>query len=184
MFRAASWYLRKEVAVRASAIIRGPELWVSVGAGVAVALWGKNIHLGQDKVGDIVTALLTYAAIALGFCLSGLTVALTLPDSEFTKHLATMKPENAKHDSYSDLMFVFSWTALIHWVDVVIAILILVLAGPDEKILPSGSGWVRSAILGGVVFSSVYGVCQFMITVITLAQVGNAYVFRLSQRKP
>jgi hypothetical protein len=59
-------------------------------------------------VGDVTTGLIAYAAIALGFCVAGLTISLTLPDRDFASQLAFCKEKGEPTNAYSDLLFVFS----------------------------------------------------------------------------
>jgi hypothetical protein len=183
VIRAVGHYVRDEAAPRAYKIVFSTEFFVAVALGIATALWGDSVNLADAKIGDIVAALLTYAAIAFGFCLSGLTVALTLPNDDFVRYLAKSTPEAGKFDAYSDLMFVFSWTALIHWIDVVALVAILVVAGSDHKVLPHNSSPEQKALVGLLTFFVTYGIFQFMLTLITLTQVGRVYVRRLNETK-
>jgi hypothetical protein len=179
VIRAISHYLREETLPRTRSIVLSTDFVLAVVLGVVVVRWGDSLNLADVKVGDIVSALLTYAAIAFGFCLSGLTVALTLPSDTFVKYLATSIPPKGKFDAYSDLMFVFSWTAMIHWIDVVALVGILILAGSDSKVLPANATLVRKVVVGGLTFFVVYGVFQFMLTLVTLSQVGRVYIRQL-----
>jgi hypothetical protein len=73
-------------------ILRGSGFWLSAVAGVVVGLLAP--HFASDtKLGDALTIVLAYAAIAFGFSVAGLTVALTLPDEDFVHDLATREPE-------------------------------------------------------------------------------------------
>jgi len=179
MINATRQYLRDEIGPRVESIIGGSELWLSLFIGIACAVWGDQILLGKAKIGDIVGGLLTYASIAFGFCLAGLTLALTLPDQNFVKKLATSKVSNRKHDAYSDLLFVFSWTAICHWVAIVAFIAALVLAGPQSDILPAAAPISRRVVVAVIAFITAYGVLRFLITLITLSQVGRLYIMSL-----
>lgn len=184
MIRAFGQYVANEAAPRVCEIVFSTDFFAAAALGIAAALWGNSANLSDVKVGDVVGALLTYAAIAFGFCLSGLTVALTLPNDGFVRYLAKSKPDAKKFDAYSDLMFVFSWTALVHWIDVVALVCVLILAGSNSKVLPHGASSMRKAVVGALTFFIIYGVFQFMLTLITLAQVGRVYVQRLNNHSP
>jgi hypothetical protein len=89
MFRTLGRYVRREAFPRRVEILRGGEFWIAAIAGIIVALLAP--HFASDtKLGDALTIVLAYAAIAFGFSVAGLTVALTLPDAEFVRELATM----------------------------------------------------------------------------------------------
>jgi hypothetical protein len=61
----------------------------------------------SPAIGDLTTGLIAYASIALGFCVAGLTISLTLPDRDFASPLATLKRPGQSTNSYSDLLFCF-----------------------------------------------------------------------------
>jgi hypothetical protein len=112
---------------------------------------------------------------------------LTIPDAQFARELATATPpaQGFKHtrrkpNAYADLLFVFSWTAVAHWV-VILAGLVALLTRGFDRALAHGDLATRAtdALLAFVV---AYAALQFLITLITLAQVGNTYITRLKAR--
>jgi len=180
---AAIWsYLREEIWKRRRAIICGSESWVSVLLGVAVGVWGDGAALAAAEVGDIVTVVLTYASIALGFCLAGLTLAVTLPDQEFARTLARTVPKGASSDAYQELLFVFSWTAIAHWVMVSTCIVAIAVVPSKEAVFPASFDTTRRLWVGASVAVVAYGLCQFLITLVTLSQVGRRYIESLRAR--
>jgi hypothetical protein len=82
--------------------------------------------------------LIAYASIALGFCVAGLTISLTLPDRDFASHLATLKCPGQSTNSYSDLLFVFSWTAIAHWGVILMLFVVILLTESGSALLPIG----------------------------------------------
>jgi hypothetical protein len=84
--------------------------------------------------------LIAYASIALGFCIAGLTISLTFPDAKFT---ARMSELSGKTSPYSDLLFVFSWTAIAHWCAVVAMFVVILLVDGAQSLLPSGHSGFR-----------------------------------------
>ncbi len=189
MFRTLGRYVRREAWPRSGEILRGGEFWVAVVAGAIVGLIAP--HLASDtKLGDALTIVLAYAAIAFGFSVAGLTVALTLPDAEFVQELATMKPKGAKlrslkrePNAYGDLLFVYSWTAILHWLVIMAAFLLVVIFGFDHRLGGTGISFATRLADGLLVFLLVYAAVQFLITVITLSQVGHHYIEKLKKRR-
>jgi hypothetical protein len=177
--RALLQYFNEEAGPRFFDIIFKSDFIIAALAGAGFALWGENIGLADAKIGDVTTALLTYAAIAFGFCLSGLTLALVLPDREFAVQLASSKVSSKSLNSYSNLMFIFSWTAFIHWLVVISAIVAFAFCGSDEQILPPCPTVLRRGIVGLLIFLSIYAILRFLVTLITLSQVGHLYIVRL-----
>jgi hypothetical protein len=169
-------YFLDEALPRWKSIFCGSELWIALGCGIVIGGWGNSIFIADLRVGDVASALLTYAAIALGFCLSGLIVALTLPDRDFARELATNKTSATVPNSYSNLMFVFSWTAIAHWFVVFVALLALLMLGSDALLYPAHSHWTRHLGIGLVGFIASYALFQFLLAVITLSMVGRLYI--------
>jgi hypothetical protein len=78
-------------------------------------------------------------------------------------------------------MFVFSWAALIHWLDIVAAIALFAFYGAEAKVLPANASSIRHVVIGVLTFLSIYAVCRFLTALITLSQVGRLYVARLAK---
>jgi hypothetical protein len=183
MIKACLRYLQQEAAPRWRGIIFTADFVLSVAVGYAVGTWGHHVLPESTKVSDVGIALLTYAAIALGFCLAGLTLVLTLPHENFVKRLVSVRSRTKDHDSYSDLLFVFSWTALLHWAILFISIVVLLLWGAQQPILSPYSSLRHRIFVGIVSGLTVYCLFQFLITLITLSQVGRVYIKSIREGK-
>ncbi len=176
MMRVVFAYLRDEVFPRLNSILRGSELWIAIALAATIGLTGDRWLLGTIKILDAAIVLLTYCAIALGFCVAGLTIALTLPDREFAKKLANLHPRGDSCDSYSDLLFVFSWTAVCHWCAILAVVIGLLVGGASEPILTLGAPTTRRIMVAVISGMGIYSFAQFLITLITLSQVGRTYI--------
>lgn len=180
MIKTLASYLADEVAPRWKAILAGSGLWISVFIGVVIGCFGEHLLVATRSVESLSTAMLTYASIAFGFCLAGLTLVLTLPDQSFTRALATTARQSKDTDSYSDLLFVFSWTALCHWI-LILSLLVVLFACDWQALIPIEAGRLHRAIVGGISALATYSLIQFLVVVITLSQVGRVYIRHLSQ---
>jgi hypothetical protein len=183
VIKACTQYGKDEVAPRARRIILSSSTVLALAAAWAVERFGPEAGLATAKSGNLANALLTYSAIAFGFCLSGMTLALTLPDKDFGNELAQSRRGPNDPDAYSDLLFVFSWTAVCHWVTVAIGFVATIALPADQEVLPVGASDVRRAVVSTLVAITVYVVSQFLITVITLSQVGRLYIVVLNRRR-
>ncbi len=181
MIKPGRQYLRDEVAPRAGSIIGSLHFWIGLVSGVAVGWRGEVLLAKGPQVGDTVMIILTYAAIALGFCIAGLTVALSL-ERGFGQAMATSQLPGSSKNAYSDLVFVFSWTAVVHWFGIVAAIALLIVNRDQSYVLGYGASPLRRTASGVAVFLSVYGVCQFLVTLITLSQVADVYITKLRRK--
>jgi hypothetical protein len=188
-------YLRWQVAPRWFSILGGSEFWISAAIAVVFGVFIGHHRVGSAKVGDVVTALLAYAAVAFGFSVAGLTIALTLPDENFTRELATASkaPPKSKwqrlksrvesnSDAYSDLLFVFSWTAVANWCTVVVGFALLMVWGFDAAVIPVHPTTAHRATASLLVFLASYAICLFLVTLFTLSQVGRVYITQLRRR--
>jgi len=178
-----SWkYFSSEVFPRSREILLCSEFVVSVLVGSLIAVYGSAVLAATMTAASALSSLLTYASIAFGFSLAGLTIALTLPDQDFARQLSRSIPTGKRFDAYSDLLFVFSWTAITHWVLLVVVLGLSAVVGPEEIALPTCSSGVRRILAGAAAALTCYGVLQFLVVVITLSQVGSVLVHRLSGR--
>jgi len=167
-------YVRDEAAPRWKEIIWTSETLLAVLAAAVFFVKGPHFFADYPKVGDLTTGIIAYASIALGFCIAGLTISLTFPEADFTRTLATTTTGNSS--SYSKLLFVFSWTAVVHWLLVVATFMVVLLVDGSSPLLPRSETVVRRAALAFTCGLCVYCLCQFLITLITLSQVGGVYI--------
>ncbi len=173
MLKPLGQYIRDEAAPRWRNIFLTWESAITVSVIIVFWIFGNSMFCKFPKVSDIVTGGIAYAAIALGFCIAGLTISLTLPEPHFIHKLAASgKMTNA----YSDLLFVFSWTAILHWCAVVVMFLIALLSDGSTSLLPPGSSVMRTCIVSFTAGLFAYCLCQFLITIITSSQVGRVYI--------
>lgn len=176
MLKAIAWYTGREIWPRLGSILFSGGLIGAVCAGILLGRWGAYVVPSTTTVGALAIALLTYAAVALGFSLAGLTLTLTLPNQGFVELLCKTQPEKKKHDSYSDLLFIFSWTAMAHWLIVVASVGLVLFVNPQQPAFEAGQHRIKSGIIAGL---SIYGFLQFLVTLITLSQVGSTYITHL-----
>jgi hypothetical protein len=151
------------------------ETLLAVVLGVASAFIALPHADLSGKISDICVAYVGYAAIALGFCVGGITVALTLPAPDFVKKLANLTlPERG--DALSSLFFVFCWTAVVHWISIVAFILVLLFDGHSDVAVFTADSIHYRILRGCMITLASYALFQFLITVLTLWQVGTRYI--------
>lgn len=182
MINALSQYARDEILGRLKAIAFGSEVFVSAGVGIAVGVYGPGWRLSSIKPADISTALLAYAAIAFGFCISGMALVLTLPNQNFVTWLVKERIPHRSSNGYSDLLFVFSWTALCHWLLVLFSFILLVTADGRVSLVSSDDSQAWHIFVGILFGGAAYSFIQFLLTVITLSQVGRLYINRIERK--
>lgn len=160
--------------------------------GLATAICGNTWPLGSVFVGDLGTGLLTYAAISFGFSVTATALILAVPHQAFFRWLVTLgsgdegngKGERAvasANDAYSKLLFVFSWTSLLHWLLIVVIIVAVVLRGVSAPVFPVGERWEERVVSGVIVSVTAAALMQFLVALVTLAQFSRVFVLFLSQ---
>ncbi len=120
MFPPLHQYIKYEIWPRKRMLCRTSHMVFLGLAAVLLAWWGPHWFRAAPRVGDLTLGFISYASFVLGFCVAALALSLTLPDRDFVDFLIAY-PSYACEDknAYSDLLFVFSWTAVVHWAAVV-----------------------------------------------------------------
>jgi hypothetical protein len=175
MLRPLAQYVRDEAKPRWRRVVFSPETYISAIVVAFLGRFGARLFSEFPKVSDITTGLIAYASIALGFCVAGLTISLTLPEPKFTLQLAH-REEGQVTSAYSDLLFVFSWTAIAHWVTIVALFAVVLFADGAKALLPQDHSAFRAAAIAAIGGLCAYCFSYFLITLITLSQVGNIYI--------
>jgi hypothetical protein len=179
----AIWdYFRKEVGPRWRQLLLTSEALIAIVAGWLFSWLGPSSLGSKPLLNEFVTATAAYDAIALGFCVAGMTIALTLPNPELMRRMAKKEIKGLHGNALSGLLFVFSWTAFMHWIAIVLLLVALVFGGSDKGLLAADASALRRWLIGGLISFNLYCLLQFLITVVTLSQVGNVYIDDL--RKP
>jgi len=174
-------YGKKEVKPRLRRIVIQPQIILAVAISGACFLFRVRLSAAQLKLSDVVSMILTYAAIAFGFCITGMALVLTLPSERFLNALQEHKLDSKGQSSYLDLLFVFSWTAVCHWLLVVAGIIAILVRGTVPVLLNEWDGWGWRFLVSWFFGLCAYSLVQFLLTVITLSQVGRLYSRELTK---
>jgi hypothetical protein len=183
MLKPLGRYLKDEGFPRWRDICFNWETFLSLAVLVGFLFVGNKFFAEYPKIGDLTTGLIAYCAIALGFCVAGLTISLTIPDRSFAVWMAR-HTSNGRKSSYSDLLFVFSWTAVVHWVSLLCLFGVVLFADSSKALMVRPHGSVRLWIAAIITSICFYCLCQFLITLITLSQVGAVYLGFLANDDP
>lgn len=182
MFTYIRKYTTEEIGPRVRDIVLHSNAVVAISAAAAVYFLAPSTAIGQISRHALGEALLTYSSIALGFSLTGITLVLALPDTSFVKLLTASTNKHTKKCAYSDLVFVYSWTAVIHWALVVAACVVTLSSDDKTKLYATGNGTPEQVALAAFCGLAIYAISQFLVTIITLSRVGQRYAEH--SRKP
>lgn len=179
MIKPIGQYCADEVWPRFGAILLSFDVLIAIVFGVWLALMREHAAVSHLKPSDVGTIGLTYSTIAFGFSLAGLTIALTLPDRTFVQSLAGATARGSRCNMFSNLLFVFSWTAFVHWLLVVWSVVVLLVGAGKAVLIPEGATVLHRIVLGIFGFLFIYGLAQFVSALLTLSQVGRLYIAEL-----
>lgn len=182
MIRSLIRYLCEEAAPRWRSIL----LTSSPFAAAAIAVTASKILMvkGDCLVAHVfLNAALTYSSIAFGFSVAAITVCLALGDTRFITHMVTTSAKGHAHDTYSDLIFVFTWTAFVHILLVTSCVVGLFTFGSTDPLFHVSTEWYETGATGFVVALLCYCVMQFLITVLTLSSVGKVYILFIKGKR-
>jgi Zn-dependent protease len=180
--RTLAGYVKREVGPRTSELLWSQHTLIAAVTGIAVALGASRIT-GAPKVADIALGFLAYAAIALGFCVAGITISLTLPDLEFLQKLSKCEIEGKEGNALSGLLFVFTWAGTIHWLCLVNMIVVLLLDGGNQNPFTKDATVWRQLWIGATTMLATYALETFLITVLTLGHVGRTFIDDLRSKE-
>ncbi|MFA6029837.1 MAG: hypothetical protein WC969_08290 [Elusimicrobiota bacterium] len=168
MLKSLWQYFKIDVWRHIRSIIFSVEILVSILGGIGVRCASHLGLLDLAKLDAMISALLTYATISFGFCVAAISIVINIPNPRFARKLANSKLKAKKADlnAYSDLLFIFSWTAMWHWL-LIVLVLIVQLWKPA-----AWKGW-HFLVLG---FITIYALCLFLIMLLAITQFGSAYI--------
>ncbi len=138
--------------------------------GILSALFVSRLNGVSSILVNCATAAMTFASIAFAACLTGAVLALTVPTDEQRKHWSGTKKKGSSFSHFSDLMFVFTWSAMCQIPVMGIGILVFIGAGSI-----SNTGVVNISIpvrvsVGLLVVVGLYALLQLTAVVRTISQ--------------
>lgn len=158
-----------------------------LGAVTFTALFALGIielPVEEQPASNLSGIAITYAAIAFGFSLSTALVLLTLPRLEFLLFLKSEQGATSDSNALEDLLFIFVWTGILHWGLIAMTILLWSASEPGAPLLASTSSWLDRLLVGGWMGVGIYALAQFLVSIITLQQLGRVYVTQGLERRP
>lgn len=163
--RSDVWPRRREI------LLNGQVVVVVIVLGlVAILSCGREIRI------DILPEIgIGYAAIALGFTLSGALAALTLPDQAFVDALVKRTLPGRFGNAYQSLVFVFTWTAFVHWLLLLELIGLWAIFGDKSIVIAAERSCMETFVWLAALFVPSYAVLQFMVAILTVGQVAGVY---------
>lgn len=135
------------------------------------------------EIQDLASAGLSYAALSFGACITGAVLVLTLPSRQQIAFWAQSKVrESAKHSNLSDLLFIFTFSAILQLAVAVVCGLAFLLGG-DLPLWPSSPLLTHVALLLLALIIVFYSFAQLLVVVYTISQIGAVLIMGLNSGK-
>lgn len=142
-------------------------------AAAAAAVFWLPRDVNHDlKLADIATAVLTFATISFGACLTGAVLALTIP-SDTQRHELSAQRAEARFTDFSDLVFTFTWSAMSQLPLVLLAFATYGIGGTVHATHDLGSHVPERVVLGTMAFVGVNAFLQLTTVVKTISQLAQ-----------
>lgn len=165
--------------------------------------WGSNLGAAELTFSSVSTALLAFAALSFGGCVTGATVAIALPNDRLLTTmavngsgrsavrvsvvdgaLAAIDEDGQRVTSgdyakdfrsyYSDLVFTFIYSGVIQLILALASVVVLVLLGDQTVAAASGCDWWRRISTFTLATVFIYSLLQLMASLSALLSIANS----------
>ena len=145
------------------------ELLIGLTVGGLVAFGGGGALTATLDPGQLSQLLIAYASLALGVCLTAMSIIVRLADSEFADFL--YEQDQQRLPSFDSVVFRISWTGTIHWVMLVVCLVITLISNAGPAGAAPVDGIILIAVLAGFF---AYGVSMLFAALLTISYLGMA----------
>lgn len=164
-------YTRKDIFPRYQRVIFTSHPWIAAVASLLFASGYVKTSSGL-KYYDVINLLVTYDTVVMGFCVTAITICFTF-SKRFSSVLCKSRDSGSGFSAFEDLIFVFSWTAIIHLFSIVISFFAIIFYGNFPMNFPAGVLFELKVFIFS--FFHIYSFLQFFVAVITVHQVAMIY---------
>ena len=169
----AKGYFRPEVVPRATRLILDPCFIISIILGVAAAIGAHCdptiFPILNMKSDELAQMLLSYASISFGASIAGMGFTLALPGEDRIRRWSSVKG----HNSFTELVFVFSWAAVVQIILIICSFLVMIFAGGNEV----GENYCFFGVLTALACYSVFELYSVVKSITQLARTISAEEF-------
>jgi hypothetical protein len=164
-------FWRGQVWPRRESLLKDRHFWTSAVAAVILTAISWHLPLRRVPISTIALAALSYSAISFGACVTGTVLALTLPSAPQRRLWATTGGAGSSFTHMSELLFVFTWSAVCQLAVVIAGACAYVLGG-NGIVGPADPSWTDVILVGAFLFVAMYAVLHLFTVVGTLSQLG------------
>ncbi len=164
-------FWRGQVAGRIGRLVRDRVLLLSVLLAAATTAAVRWLPLRELKISEVAAAGLSFGSLAFGACVTGAVLSISLAPAERVVAIATRGLPGQPFSHYSDLIFVFTWSAMAQ-LGVVMASLIALAIGGGGLVGPAQPYVTHTLLVFLALSVTIYAVAQLFTVVNTISQLG------------
>ena len=140
----------------------------------------STVPLASLHIDALASAGLAYAALAFGACITGSVLVLTLPSTRQISEWATTAKQGNAHSRLSDLLFVFTFSAMLQ-LAVAMTCGFAFLLGGGGLVWPDNPRPTHVLLFALSTFVVLFSVQQLVAVVRTISTVGHAIIVGLNK---
>ena len=144
---------------------------LTIMASICLYLCAHWTSFGDVSIASLRSNLTAYAALSFGASIGGCVLILTLPNRDFIRTISLHKLEGSCHSSYSDLLFVFTFSAMAQLATIGVVVAMYGLGG-SEQVLADHTSLSHHVLLILAAVVVVFSVLRLVLVVTTLSQLG------------
>jgi hypothetical protein len=170
-----SRFWKNQVWKRRKSLLRDRAPWIALALALVLTSLSGWLPFGEVPIPELAGAGLSYAALSLGACVAGCTLALGIPGEKRLERWSKIKGEGKPFSSLSDLVFVFAWAAMAQVAVILVAFLAFVF-GYRSTIHPAGAEFSHVTALFVALAVCFYALLELTAVIRTLVQVAGAII--------
>ena len=144
---------------------------LTIMASICLYFCARWTSFGDVSIASLRSNLTAYAALSFGASIGSCVLVLTLPNRDFIRAVSLHKLEGSCHSSYSDLLFVFTFSAMAQLATIGAVVAMYGLGG-TEQVLADHASLSHHVLLILAVVVVVFSVLRLVLVVTTLSQLG------------
>lgn len=132
------------------------------------------------RIGQITDFSTDYNLVILGFSVTGLALVVAIPSITFSKFLS--EKNNLGQSPYRDLIFIFSWTSLLHFLSFIISVFFMFFNEGEFVFIYHNNVSLLLLFSWFYVFVQIYSVIQLSSLMFAIIFVADLYAKFIADR--
>lgn len=168
---------RRNCARNASRILATTHPYLS--ALIALGLVSGKVDIYPINIGSLAAAFTTYDTVVFGFTATAIALAIAIPSPTFIRFLSS--PDHSGGTPFRDFLFILAWNGVVH-IAAFITLLPALSLGLREFTPVAGDANLK-VYLFFFFWVQLYAVFQFLVTTISVFELGDLYANYVSHER-